>query len=214
MFQVINVSRIYSATDITPAVAACDRISWRRRRRGRLGRSTLWPWFSARCWSNLRTWNSRSTMMRTSRRTSSSCWRGWERVCRISGSQRTPVHHYLNRSCDLIQPSSCTEIRLWENWIWPANIVPFTTFYYPLFPNPQLLWWVQLWTQVRPPWMESCAQIGEVLARERRPPEREELRAPQVRRSARQGRSAFSVFRCSYLLSHFSWFSGKILKAE
>lgn len=52
-----------------------------------------------------------------------------------------------------------------------------------LFFCEQLIRWVQLWTQVRPPGVEPCAQVWEVLARERRPPEREELRAPQVRRS-------------------------------
>lgn len=47
--------------------------------------------------------------------------------------------------------------------------------------HPQLFRWVQLWAQVRPPGVEPCAQVGEVLAWERRPPQREELRAPQVR---------------------------------
>lgn len=51
----------------------------------------------------------------------------------------------------------------------------------PSFWNQQLIWRVQFWTQVWPPGMESRAQVREILAGECSSPEREELRASQVR---------------------------------
>lgn len=56
----------------------------------------------------------------------------------------------------------------------------------------QLIWWVQLWTQVWPLGVESCTQVREVLAWERCPPEREELWAPQV---------SWSI--CCHEITHF-----------
>ena len=69
-----------------------DRIFWRRQQRGRPNRNMLWRWSSAKCWSNWRTSSNRSMMMRTSQRTSSFFWRGWEKVCRISGTWQTPFY--------------------------------------------------------------------------------------------------------------------------
>lgn len=82
----LEVHSVYMDIHAPPAVFPCYRISWRSLQRGRLARNTLWPWFSARCWSSWRTWSSRSMTTRTSRRTSSSCWRGWGRACRTSGT--------------------------------------------------------------------------------------------------------------------------------
>lgn len=68
------------------------RISWRSLQRERLARNTLWPWFSARYWSSWKILSNRSTMTRTSLTTLSSCWRGWARVSRISGTFWKPFH--------------------------------------------------------------------------------------------------------------------------
>lgn len=56
-----------------------------------------------------------------------------------------------------------------------------TVLYNYRFSHQQLIRRVQLRAQVRPPGVEPGAQVREVLARERRPPQREELRAAQVR---------------------------------
>ena len=72
-------------------------------------------------------------------------------------------------------------------------ILECSVAFFFLFPL-QLIRWVQLWTQVRTPGVESCPQVREVLAWECRPSEREELRAAQVRWSRFCSKAFYFLF--------------------
>lgn len=103
---------------------------------------------------------------------------------------------------DKMNGLSKEEQQWWSLDCFLALLVEKTFFFFSFYQ--QLIWWVQLWTQVGPPGMESCAQVWEVLAWKCRPPEWEELWAPQVRRSMCCSKT-FYFFHGPRKLEYFSY---------